>query len=44
VNNELNNIRNERIPKVHDKDLLEPKTIIITLIGTALKVLDEGGL
>jgi hypothetical protein len=41
VNNELNNIWNKWIPKVHDRDVLEPKTIIITLIGTALKVLEE---
>jgi hypothetical protein len=43
-NNKSINIGKERLPKVHDRDLLELKTIIITLFGKAYKVLEEGGL
>jgi hypothetical protein len=43
-NNKSINIGKERLLKVHDRDLLEPETIIIILIGTAFKVLEEGGL
>lgn len=32
------------VPKGSDEEILEPETIIIILIGTALKVLEEGGL
>jgi len=44
MNNELIIIGKERLPKVHDRDVLEPETIIIILIGTAFKVLEERGL
>jgi hypothetical protein len=35
---------NDVVPKGSDEEILEPETIIIILIVTALKVLEEGGL